>query len=152
MFGPFFLIVFLRFLYIFVLPFCRFIFCSLSSFSDMSYLRLVCYFHPVRLAFQFDFTSLCRLYAMQFCLTVCGPRERDGTWYLSRMMKSRHGHWGELDNDVGAKNGCVLKNAYEVVHAYHPKFRQRRMPHAIAARMPHIKDHADRHEQWKRVT
>ena len=33
-----------------------------------------------------------------------------------------------------------------------PKFRQPRMPHAIATRRPHIWCHADRHDQWKRVT
>ena len=32
------------------------------------------------------------------------------------------------------------------------KFRQPRMSHAIATRMSHIWYHADRHEQWKRVT
>ena len=36
--------------------------------------------------------------------------------------------------------------------AYHPKCRQSRMPHAIATRMSHVWYHADRHEQWKRVT
>ena len=35
---------------------------------------------------------------------------------------------------------------------HNPKFRQPRMPHAIATRMSHIWYHADPHEQWKRVT
>ena len=43
--------------------------------------------------------------------------------------------------------------AYELVQACRLKFRQPRMPHAIATRMSHIAYHADRHEQQrKRVT
>ena len=41
---------------------------------------------------------------------------------------------------------------YELVHAQNPKFRQPPMPHAIATRVSQIWYHADRHEQWKRVT
>ena len=46
--------------------------------------------------------------------------------------------------------GC--SRCYALVQAYHPKFCQPRMPHAIATRMSRIWYHADRQDQWKRVT
>ena len=66
-------------------------------------------------------------------------------------------------NDIRHNSNCrrrrstclvyVQRFRYEllVVEAYHPKFRQSRMPYVIATRMPHNWYHADRHEQWKRV-
>ena len=50
---------------------------------------------------------------------------------------------------------CMFASVYELVQAYHPKFRQPRMPDAIATRASHTRywvHHVDRHEQWKRVT
>ena len=46
----------------------------------------------------------------------------------------------------------VFFYGYEPVQAYHLKFRQPRMPHAIATRMSHMWYHADRRERRKRVT
>ena len=46
----------------------------------------------------------------------------------------------------------VFFYGYEPVQAYHLKFRQPRMPHAIATRTSHISYRANRHEQRKGVT
>ena len=48
--------------------------------------------------------------------------------------------------------GPPIRDTYELVQAFQPKFRQPRMPHAIATRTSHILYHANCHGQWKRAT
>ena len=60
------------------------------------------------------------------------------------------GFWIAHYNSYGFSYNHILR--VRAGSSINPQIRQPRMPHAMAPRMSHIWYHADRHEQWKRVT
>ena len=86
-------------------------------------------------------------------------KTRTPTHTRIRMMEVRQGFFSPIACKLQRrpKTGAVvlilvLSTPDEMVRALNLKFRRPRMPHARAPRMSHVWYHADRHEQWKRVT